>query len=202
MTLEISPAEDTTAVDAPAPAAPDVIPEAALLNFDEVFTDNLCKFVSDRLALFHISHPPDRLLERHDGKIPYTLSLEFTTVLEDVIRNKFAAPILQSRNMKILAGDINQEDMNEAYFMNFFNLPKPENVVRTLWGSQWDIVKAALHSQQSSQTNVLQGLGSGRGKGQQSPLSRMFPKKEKTPSRPVAPPPAQTRRSVLRSGPL
>ena len=182
---ESIPAKDTAAVDAPALAAPDVIPEAALLNFDEIFTDNLCKFVSDRLALFHINHPPDNLLERHDGKIPYTLSLEFTTVLEDVIRNKFAASILQSRNMKILAGGINQEDMNEAYFMNFFDLPKQENVVRTLWGSQWDIVKAALHSQQAE---CAQGLGSGRGKGQQSSLGRMFPKKEKTPRRPVAPP--------------
>ena len=38
-------AEDAAAVDAPSPAAPDVIPEAALLNFEEVFTDNLCKFV-------------------------------------------------------------------------------------------------------------------------------------------------------------
>ena len=183
-----SPAEDTAAVDAPALAAPDVIPEAALLNFDEVFTDNLCKFVSDRLALFHISHPPDNLLERHDGKIPYTLSLEFTTVLEDVIRNKFAASILQSRNMKILASGINQEDMNEAYFMNFFDLPKQENVVRTLWGSQWDIVKAALHSQNGAQTECAQGLSGGRGKGKKSPLSRMFPKKEKAPSRPAAPP--------------
>ena len=56
--LQSSPAEDTAAVDAPAPAAPDIIPEAALLNFEEVFTDNLCKFVCDRLAPFHISHPP------------------------------------------------------------------------------------------------------------------------------------------------
>ena len=94
------PAVDIPAVDPPSPAAPDVIPEAALLNFEEVFTDNLCKFVCDRLILFHVSHaPPARLLERHDGKIPYTLSLEFTTVLEDVIRNKLAAPILLSRNM-------------------------------------------------------------------------------------------------------
>ena len=185
---ESSPAEDTAAVDAPSPAAPDVIPEAALLNFEEVFTDNLCKFVCDRLALFHVSYPPARLLERHDGKVPYTLSLEFTTVLEDVIRNKFAAPILLSRNMRILAGDVSQKNMNEAYFMNVFNLPKRENVVRALWGSQWDIVKAALHSQHSAQAECAQGLGSGRGKGHQSPLGRMFPKKEKTPHRPVAPP--------------
>ena len=53
-----SPAEDTAAVDAPSPAAPDVIPEAALLNFEEVFTNNLCKFVCDRFALFHVNHPP------------------------------------------------------------------------------------------------------------------------------------------------
>ena len=105
-----------------------------------------------------------------------------------MIRNKFAASILQSRNMKILAGGINQEDMNEAYFMNFFNLPKRENVVRTLWGSQWDIVKAALHSQKSTQVECARGLSNGRGKGKQSPLNRMFPKKEKAPRRPVAPP--------------
>ena len=184
------PAKDTAAVDAPAPAAPDIIPEAALVNFEEVFTDNLCKFVCDRLALFHISQPPDRLLERHDGKIPYILSREFTTVLEDVIRNKFAAPILLSRNIKILAGNVSQKDMNEAYFMNVFNLPKRENVVRALWSSQWDIVKAALHSQQSAQAECAQGLSGGRGKGKQSPLGQIFPKKEKAPCRPVALPAA------------
>ena len=55
---ESSPAEDTAGVNATSPAAPDVIPEAALLNFEEVFADNLCKFVCDRLALFHVSYPP------------------------------------------------------------------------------------------------------------------------------------------------
>ncbi len=185
---EIGPAEDAAVGDALAPAAPDAVPEAELLNFEEVFTDNLCKFICDRLALFHISQPPDRLLDRHDGKIPYALSLEFTTVLEDVIRNHFAAPILQSRNMKILAGGVGQKDMNEAYFMNVFNLPKRENVVRTLWGSQWDIVKVALHSQQSAQAERAQNRAGGKGKGKQSLLGRMFSKKEKAPRGPVAPP--------------
>lgn len=173
--------------DTPA-AAPDVVPEAELLNFEEVFTDNLCKFICDRLALFHISQPPAHLLDRHDGKLPYPLSLEFATVLEDVIRNHFAAPILQSRNMKILAGGVGQKDMNEAYFMNVFNLPKRENVVRTLWGSQWDIVKAAIHSQQSVQAERGQSRAAGKGKGKQSLLGRMFSKKDKAPRGPVAPP--------------
>jgi hypothetical protein len=64
--------------------------------------------------------------------LPYPVSLEFNTVLEDVIRKYFAGPILRSRNMKILAGGVGQEDMNEKYFMEVFNLPKRENVVRTL----------------------------------------------------------------------
>jgi hypothetical protein len=143
--------------------------EAEQLNFEEVFTDTLCKFVRDRLALFHVNQPPSRLLDRHNGRLPYPLSLEFSTVLENVIRKHFANPILRSHNMKILASGISQKDMTEKYFKESFNLPKRENVVRTLWTSQWDIVKAAIRSQQGIQAEV--------GKSQQTLLGRIFLKK-------------------------
>lgn len=167
-----------------------VVPESApleenFLNFEEVFTDSLCKFITDRLALFHISQPPANLLDENDGLLPYPLSLEFSTVLEDTIRQHFIGPILGSRNMKILAGGVGQKDLNEAYFMEIFNLPKRENVVRTLWSSQWDIVKAALHSVQSE---PAQAQAKGRGKAKKSLLGRMFAKKEKGAKGPVAPP--------------
>ena len=79
------PEVDIPAVD-PTISASLALFRAALLNFEEVFTDNLCKFACDRLIPFHVSHAPPARLLRHDGKIPYTSSLEFTTVLEDVIR--------------------------------------------------------------------------------------------------------------------
>lgn len=157
------------------------------LNFEEVFADSLCKFIADRLALFHTSQPPVELLDRHDGLLPYPLSLEFSTVLEDTIRAHFIAPILASRNMKILAGGVGQEDLNEAYFMEIFNLPKRENVVRTLWSSQWGVVKVALQNQQSVQAQAAKGPAGGRGKAKQGLLGRMFGKKEKAPRGPVQP---------------
>tara|TARA_Y100001934_G_scaffold29349_2_gene32170 strand:+ start:1821 stop:3092 length:1272 start_codon:yes stop_codon:yes gene_type:complete len=165
---------------------PEVPPES-LVSFEEVFTDSLCKFVTDRLALFHVPQPPDELLDNHDGLLPYPLSLEFSTDLESVIRTHFIRPILGSRNMKILAGGVGQNDLNEAYFMNIFNLPKRENVVRTLWGSQWDIIKAALHSQQTAQNQAAQTQSGGRGKKKESLLGRMFSKKAKAPKGPVQP---------------
>ena len=190
---------DSGAESAPAtPASDDELPdaseeaasEAEPLNFEEVFTDILCKFVCERLALFHVNQPPSHLLDKHDGRLPYPVSLEFSTVLEDVIRKYFAGPILRSRNMKILAGGVGQKDMNEKYFMDVFNLPKRENVVRTLWSSQWDIVKAAIHSQQSIQAETSKGKGAakGKGKGKQSLMGRMFSKKEKGTKGPVTPP--------------
>jgi len=174
-------AGDTTPAPAPEPS-----PET-LLSFEEVFTDSLCKFITDRLALFHVPQPPDELLDNHDGLIPYPLSLEFSTDLENVIRTHFIQPILQSRNMKILAGGVGQNDLNEAYFMNIFNLPKRENVVRTLWGSQWDIVKAAIHSQETAQKQAAQTQSGGRGKKKESLIGRMFSKKAKAPKGPVQP---------------
>ena len=158
-----------------------------LLSFEEVFTDSLCKFITDRLSLFHVSQPPEELLDPHDGLLPYALSLEFATVVEDVIRNHFIQPILNSRNMKILAGGVGQKDLNEKYFMDIFNLPKRENVVRTLWGSQWDIVKVALQSQQTAAAQSTGKRAGGRGK-KQSLLGRMFSKEKKGPKGPVAPP--------------
>lgn len=189
---EVEPAaiSDTEAeVDAPdeAAAAPPAPAPEDLLSFEEVFTDSLCKFITDRLALFQVSQPPDVLLDPHDGLLPYPLSLEFSTVVEDVIRNHFIQPILSSRNMKILAGGVGQQDLNEKYFMDIFNLPKRENVVRTLWGSQWDIVKAAIHSQQSAAAQTTAKRAGGRGK-KQSLLGRMFSKEKKGPKGPVAPP--------------
>jgi hypothetical protein len=178
------PANTDGLPDAPEEAAS----EAELLNFEEVFTDILCKFVRERLALFHVNQPPSQLLDQHDGKLPYPVSLEFSTVLEDVIRKYFAGPILRSRNMKILAGGVGQKDMNEKYFMEVFNLPKRENVVRTLWASQRDIVKAAIHSQQSVQAETGKGKGGAKGKGKQSLLGRMFSKKGKSAKGPVVPP--------------
>lgn len=182
-----APADSEDAA-APAVAAEVAVPEEELLDFDEVFTDNLCKFICDRLALFHVSQPPAHLLDKSEGRLPYPVSLEFTTVLEDVIRSHFAGPILRSRNMKILAGGVGQKDLNEKYFMEVFNLPKRENVVRTLWASQWDIVKAALHSQQSIQADAGKGGRAAKGKGKKSLLGRMFSKKEKGPKGPAAPP--------------
>ncbi len=179
-----APVSGAALSDAPEEAASEADP----LDFEEVFTDILCKFVCDRLALFHVNQPPSQLLDKHDGRLPYPVSLEFSTVLEDVIRKYFAGPILRSRNMKILAGGVGQKDMNEKYFMEAFNLPKRENVVRTLWGSQWDIVKAAIHSQQSIQAEKGKGKSAAKGKGKQSLMGRMFSKKEKGAKGPVTPP--------------
>ena len=90
--------------------------------------------------------------------------------------------------MKILAGGVGQKDMNEKNFMEVFNLPKRENIVRTLWASQWDIVKAAIHNQQSVQSETGKGKGSAKGNGKQSLLGRMFSKKGKSKKGPVVPP--------------
>ena len=92
--------------------------------------------------------------------------------------------------------------MNEAYFMNIFNLPKRENVVRTLWSSQWDIVKASLHSQQSAQEERAQGL-SGGGEKVSNPLSSGCSRRQKKHrAGRWHHPPVQTQPLVLRSGPL
>ena len=163
--------------------------EAAADNrsFEEIFADSLCKFVLDRFALFQINNRPVDLLDRHDGLMPYPLSSEFAHHLEEAIRTYIIRPILESRNMKIFAGGLTQQDMTEAHMMNVFSLPKRENVVRTLWTTQWDIVRAALRSQQSAQSQAAKRAqpAAGRGK-QQSLLGRMFAKKAKTASK--APP--------------
>lgn len=164
--------------DAPATAAE---PPPENRSFEEVFADSLCKFVRDRLALFHINNRPLNLLDMHDGLMPYPLSAEFAIHLEETIRSHIIKPILDSRNMKIFAGGLTQKDMNEDYMMSVFALPKRENVVRTLWTSQWDTIKTALRGQQEAQARAAKPAPSRAAKGkQQSLFGRMFAKKPKT----------------------
>ncbi len=154
-------------------------------SFEEVFTDSLCKFVCDRLAIFHVPTPPQELLDLHDGQVPYPLSSEFTDNLTRMIREHFMGPILESRNIKILAGGVGPQDLNETYFMGVFSQPKRENVVRTLWTAQLDIVKAALRDQQPAADDKAQAK-SKRGKQKTSFVGRMFGKKDKGRRRPSA----------------
>lgn len=157
-------------------------------SFEEVFSDSLCRFVLDRLALFQITSRPGELLDLHDGLLPYPLSAEFAVHLEETLRTYVIPPILDSRNMKIFAGGLTQQDLNEEYMMNVFSLPKRENVVRTLWTSQWDIVKTAVRGQQNAQAQAARRAQSRPVKGrQQSLLGRMFSKKSKATRAPTRP---------------
>ena len=125
---------------APAAEAISDKPEAtasAQQSFEQAFTDHLCRFIYERLEPFHIAPaagPPQ----------PYILSARFGGWFEEGLRKCVVPNFLANRRIKLMATNLNVDELGWAGFKELFEKPPKENIVRRLWEDRWSDFHNAL----------------------------------------------------------
>ena len=123
-----------------APMPTVTLPEAALAEgFDASFARHFSAFIRQRLDPLAAKLTAQRT-------VPFFLSEKFHADFDAVIRSIVIPAMLGTRRIDILRQNFGGRELDEEAFAELVRRPERENIIRTLWFSEWVSIKTSLEA--------------------------------------------------------